>query len=108
MGMSAEEFWHGDLRLCEAYRKAARIRRSNALEAEWRAGVYVFEALVSASNAYREFGKGVEHEYPQAPVFTLRGTAEEDAAADKRHMERMRARVETFAARFNSRFDDGE
>lgn len=107
MGMSAEEFWHGDFRLCEAYRKAARIRQSNTLEAEWRAGVYVFEALVSASNAFREFGKGVDHAYPEKPVFSFYED-DGDKDGDRRQMEKMKAVVEAYAAGFNARLRKGD
>lgn len=107
--MTAEEFWHGDLRLCKAYREAYAITVENKYVAEWRAGVYVFEALRSAANAYREFQKGEEHPYPDKPLFSTersREIAEEQEA--KARMERNKAAFMAFAAQFNARFEQGE
>lgn len=94
VGMSADEFWHGDFRLARAYREADRIRRENRYAAEWRAGVYTFEALLTASPAFRELSKGIEHEYPSAPIFSTvprkRGKTEEERQ-ERRMMEMMEA-----------------
>lgn len=67
--MSNEEFWHGNVKLAKAYREAAKINRENRYFAEWRIGLYVTEALLTASPAFRELSPGIKHEYPTRPFF---------------------------------------
>lgn len=102
--MTSDEFWHGDFRLAGAYREADRIRRCNRYAAEWREGVYMFEALLTASPAFRELSRGLEHEYPSEPIFSAM-TAEEREARDRADEERRAAeavaRFERLAARAN-------
>lgn len=109
IGMSAEEFWHGDLRLCKAYREAYSITLENKYVSEWRSGVYALEALLSAANAYRELQKTEDHPYPERPLFSTerdKEMAEEREA--KARMERNRAVLAAFAVKFNARFEQGE
>lgn len=109
IGMSAEEFWHGDLRLCKAYREAYSITVENKYVAEWRSGVYMFEALLSAANAYREFQKTSDHPYPEKPLFsTERAKKIAEEQEEKARMERNKAVFTAFAAKFNARFEQGE
>lgn len=104
--MTAEEFWHGDLRLCKAYRDAYEIKLENRYVAEWRAGLYMFEALRSAAPAYREFSKGESHAFPERPLFSTERTKELIAEQEaKNRMERQRAQFAALAARFNKRFE---
>lgn len=77
--MPAAEFWRGEPRLAEAYRKAAAIGRESRYVAEWRAGLYAYEALAAASGLYREFSKGADASYPERPLFGEHaGPAEEE------------------------------
>ena len=52
-----------------AYREAAEIAAENRYVAEWRVGVYVQEALISASKFFHEWSKGVDVPYPPRPLF---------------------------------------
>lgn len=108
MGMTSEEFWHGDLRLCAAYRKAHELKQEAKYQDEWRQGIYLLEALVAAAPSYRGKSKGEEHQYPQRPLFSTfdRDAQEKDEA--KSRMERIKSSVETFAVAFNARFEQGE
>lgn len=69
MGMSYDEYWYGDFELTRYYRKAYELKLERQYYDEWRQGIYVLEALLAASPAYREMGKGIEHEYPKQPLF---------------------------------------
>lgn len=102
--MSSEEFWHGDLKLAVAYREAEKIRRENRYLAEWRSGIYVREALLSASPAFREFSKGIEAAYPEQPLFTTRDAIDVEEEKNRREMLKMRARFEEMAKVFNQKF----
>lgn len=67
-GMRADEFWHGDMRLARSYRAAFRLKQEREYVAEWRSGLYVVEALLTAAPAFREFSEGVRHTYPDMPL----------------------------------------
>ena len=96
--MSAEEFWHGKPRLAVAYRDAEKIRRENRYLSEWRQGIYTFEALVTASPAFREMSKGVEHSYPSKPLFS---THSQEERKEQEEMERMEKNMAVFMAMAN-------
>ena len=101
--MSSEEFWHGQPKLATAYREAERIRRDNRYLSEWRAGVYVYEALLTASPAFREISKGINHDYPQKPLFSSvpeKGPSEEDKMKDQ--MEKNKAAFMAMAEKLNA------
>lgn len=51
-GMPLDEFWHGDMRLFEAYQKAYYRDKSYSA---WCNGVYVFEGISKA--IYNGFGR---------------------------------------------------
>ena len=105
IGMSSEEFWHGDPRLARAYREAERIRRDNRYLAEWRYGVYVYEALLTASPAFREISKGVKHEYPKEPLFSATPPKEmSQEEKDKALMEKNKAVFMAMAEKLNAEF----
>ena len=108
IGMSSEEFWHGHPRLAESYREAERIRRDNRAWAEWRAGIYAYQALLTASPAFRDFGKGIEHEYPKQPI-TLASPEERLSEEDKARMrmEENKAAFMAMANKFNAKFAAG-
>lgn len=60
--MPLHEFWHGDMRLLEVYRKAYM---RNVSYSAWQQGAYVNAALsVSLSNAFAKKG-AKKAEYPQ-------------------------------------------
>ena len=108
IGMSSEEFWHGNPKLAVAYREAERIRRDNRYLAEWRAGVYVFEALLSASPAFREISKGVEHSYPKEPLFSTTAKAVSEEDREKAEMERKKDAFMAMVAKVNAKFAQDE
>lgn len=106
--MTAEEFWHGDLRLCKAYRDAFKRKLENRYQSEWRSGRYVLEALMSASSIWG-FIKGEKYEYPIEPLFkTPEANELHQVDEDKRQMEKNRAAITTFASRFNAALDNGD
>lgn len=103
IGMSAEEFWHGKPKLAVAYREAERIRRDNRYHSEWRAGIYVFEALKAAAPAYHELTKGVEHDYPTEPVFSTSAKAVSEEDRNRAVMEKGKAAFMEMANKVNAK-----
>lgn len=105
MGMSNDEFWHGNPKLAIAYREAERIKRDNRYLAEWRAGVYMLEALLTASPAFREISKGIDHQYPTKPIFSTTPVKEpSDEDRWREQMERSKAAFMAMAEKFNTEF----
>lgn len=109
LGMSQEEFWFGEPRLAVAYREAEKMRRENLYFAEWRQGRYVYEALLAASPAFRELSKGIEHEYPQQPLFS--NLLDQEALEEQRERARFEKMMKLFEARaasINDKLREGE
>lgn len=105
IGMPAAEFWHGAPRLAEAYRRASAIDRENRYVAEWRAGVYAYEALAAASGLFREFSKGAEIGYPERPLFGRHARQPDEES----QLEAGKARFLAMAQAANRRLaEDGE
>ena len=69
--MSAEEFWYGEPRLTEVYRKAHTLRQEMKNQDMWIQGIYVHRAVssVAESLAYGfSGGKGNKpSRYPEMP-----------------------------------------
>lgn len=63
MGMTPEEYWHGDVWLVKHYRKAQEIKNEEVNANAWLHGRYVYDALcVSLVNAFD--GKGKKYPEP--------------------------------------------
>lgn len=69
MGMSADEYWHGDAELCRYYREAYAMKRQAANEDAWMHGFYVYSALKKASPLFRDWVKDHSPEmYFEKPI----------------------------------------
>ena len=88
MGMSAEEYWHGDPELAVGYRQAWKMRMQSAYLAEWRQGRYVLEALGAVL--------AKDHQYPEEPLFSVESPEEAEARRSEKGMLRIK---EAFLAR---------
>ena len=57
-GMSYAEYWEGDPKLTQYYRKAYRIKQEEINNTAWLQGLYIYDAISTAlHNALRGFGK---------------------------------------------------
>ena len=58
IGMSYAEYWEGDSKLAQYYRKAYRIKQDEINNNAWLQGMYIYDAVSTAlHNALRGFGK---------------------------------------------------
>ena len=58
IGMSYAEYWEGDPKLTQYYRKAYQIKQEEINNNAWLQGMYIYDAVSTAlHNALREFGK---------------------------------------------------
>lgn len=68
IGMTAEQYWHGDPTLCKAYRKAEEIRQERMNYEKWLQGSYIYEAVCAASPLFNPMSKrGKPFPYPKKP-----------------------------------------
>ena len=58
IGMTYDQFWHGDPYLAKAYRKADLLRNEKVNQQLWLQGFYFYNALCSASPILHAFAKG--------------------------------------------------
>ena len=66
IGMTADEYWHGDPYLAKAYRKAYKKRIEARNQELWLQGKYVFDAVsVALYNAFR--GRRAAAKYTEKP-----------------------------------------
>lgn len=92
IGMPAEEYWHGDVTLAKAYRKADTLRRQRTNYEAWLQGAYIYEAICNASPLINAFSK--EHKpypYPERPYAITQEEVEE------RQKEKIKLAAEQFA-----------
>ena len=99
--MSAEEYWHGDPELMQAYRKAYRIRKEERNWELWLQGLYFCHALnVALSNAFDDKAKA---EYMSEPLKIFPPTEEELEEKSRKEAIELKRRLDAFAERFNGR-----
>lgn len=102
--MTADEFWYGEPRLCEAYRSAHEIKQDIVYAQEWRQGQYTLLALKAALDSMLYGGKN-RIEYPEEPLLSSASAREaQREARERKAMEKDRARMEALAAAWNAKF----
>jgi len=82
IGMSYEEFWHGDPYLCVYYRAKHDLDNEEANQQMWWNGLYVFTAISTAlSNVHLDGKHHKINQYISEP-FKIRPLTEEEKAAE--------------------------
>ena len=97
--MTYDDFWHGDVNMVRAYRKADEMKRRRENEALWVQGLYVRDALLcTVGNMFS--GKGAtKHEYPKEPhPITETQIREREEREARLAEERIKANFAAFAA----------
>ena len=58
IGMTSDQYWAGDPKLAQYYRKAYRIKQEEINNVAWLQGLYIYDAVSTAlHNALRGMGK---------------------------------------------------
>lgn len=96
-GMTSDEYWNGDNRLCRAYRKAYELKMQVENANEHRLGAYIYTALGNISPLFR-FSTRREKAipYPPEPFAITKQQVEERKQRDFEN------RREAFFAKLNS------
>ena len=102
--MSADEYWHGEPELMQAYRKAYKIRKEEKNWELWLQGLYFCHALnVALSDA---FDKNARAEYMSKPLDIFPPTKEELEEKSRQEAIALKRRLDAFAERFNGRSEN--
>lgn len=112
IGMTYEQFWHGNVYLVRAYRKADKLRKQRQNEAAWLQGAYIYDAILSAAPFFRFTFKGYSQPMPYTEKpYDLYGlesevNEEEEEMKAREEMEMFREKVKAFVT--GKRGDDRE
>lgn len=106
IGMSYAEYWEGDSKLAQYYRKANRIKQEEFNNNAWLQGLYVYDAISTAlHNSLRGFGKQKPpaKDYAKQPydLYKKNKTEQEKAKEVEIEQEKAAAWMENFV-RLNS------
>lgn len=104
LGMTYDAFWHGDVDMARAYRKADEMKRRRENEALWVQGLYIRDALLcTVGNMFS--GKGSKkHEYPKEPYAITESEIREREEREARLAEeQIKASFAAFAARIQQK-----
>lgn len=106
IGMSYAEYWEGDPKLTQYYRKAYQIKQEEINNNAWLQGLYVYDAISTAlHNALRGMGKSKPpaKDYAKQPydVYKKNKTEQEKTKEVEIEQEKAAAWMENFV-RMNS------
>lgn len=102
-GMTYHQFWDGDVRAHKQYRKAYKLKISEANTMAWLQGRYFYDALCAVTPILRAFSKAKRpNEYVKEPYDLSEDDKKEREAREERiRYERIKERVAMFAEEFN-------
>lgn len=92
--MTSEQYWHGDVLLVRAYRKAYEYRLKQQNFDAWLQGLYIYRALCDVSPILHAFAKNgtKPNAYLSEPLpLFQKDPPEEEKTAEQDEAERLRA-----------------
>jgi len=106
IGMTYDEFWHGDVSMVRAYRKAQELRDKRKNQELWLQGMYVYEAICDVAPILHAFAKkGTKPEpYAKEPYpITEADVREREEREARIRQERIKAEFAAFAERMRKK-----
>lgn len=106
IGMSADEFWRGDVFLAKAYRKAQKLREDMMNQQYWLQGMYFYEAICDASPIFNPYAKrGTKpHPYPSEPYTIHAPTKKQQENKEREQMDKLKKAMDMYATKVNSKY----
>ena len=107
LGMTYDQYWHGDPEIARYYRKADEIRRERKNEEMWWQGLYIYEAFCCASPLFHDLAKkGTKaRPYPEEPhPVTRRKQRKEQIQRLEKGDAKVKQIMEMFMVSNNARF----
>lgn len=105
MGMTYDEYWNGDARLCRAYRKKREEELKLEDERLWRQGAYVYHAMICVAPYFNSLKPQKPEDYIEPFTYTL--DKQRKAEAEKRQLDRATAAFQVWADNFNKARQNG-
>lgn len=105
IGMSPEQFWDGDCRLTESYRKADEFKQRRRNQELWLQGMYFYEALCDASPILQAFAKKGTKPAPYASepyAITKKQVEEKKEREERLRYEKTKAKMAAWASKTNT------
>lgn len=107
LGMTPEQFWNEDCTLVKAYREAHDFQVESKNQELWLQGLYIYEALLTASPVFHDFAKKGTKPLPYSskpyPI-TEKAQRLDKEAKEKLELEKRKAYVEGWMKRVNAKF----
>lgn len=107
MGMSYEEFWDGDPRMAEYYRKADELKTEKRNLELWLQGMYIYEAIIDIAPILHAFAKkGAKAKpYPSRPYpITEREHKREEETVERAKAEKARRFMDALVVSTQKKF----
>ena len=103
IGMTYNEYWHGDNYLPRYYLKAYKLKRQREDEYAWMQGRYIYEAIGALTPILNPLSKNPKpHPYVEKPYLEDFAKTEEEKAQEK--MLANRKKMEQLAIEWNMQF----
>lgn len=96
IGMTYEQYWHGDVLAIRAYREAERIRQERVNGESWLLGMYVYDAICRLSPVLHAFAKKGTKPIPYLKKPYQMGKGKKVKVEDDRTVENERLRAAMF------------
>lgn len=101
-GMTYEQFWDGDPKATEAFRKAYEMKRDMENEHMWLQGMYIYDAIQRLIPALRVMSSDKPEPYPDKPYDIRPKTKAEKKSEEYKSMEDMHKYLEGIIAKQNA------
>ena len=105
IGMTPEQFWDGDCRLTESYRRADELKQRRRNQDLWLQGMYFYEALCDVSPIFQAFAKKGTKPTPYSPepyAVTEKQVKEKKERQERLRYEKTKAKMAAWAAKTNT------
>ena len=101
IGMSPDEFWHGDSSLTAAYRDAYKLKQKNLNWQLWMQGLYIYDAVAVAvgNNLSKKGAKRLE--YLKEPLEIFEKTEAEKKVEEEKARQKVIAQLNQWKARWD-------
>lgn len=109
IGMTYEQFWHGDCTLVKYYRKAEELRNERRNQELWLQGMYIYEAICDVSPILHAFAKkgAKPHPYPSRPyAISEKQIRQEREEKERKLAEKGKRFMEALMQSTNKRFGE--
>ena len=106
MGMTSDEYWNGDARLCRAYREKRRLEMRLQDEMMWRQGAYIYHALICVAPYFNSIKPQKPEDYIEP--FSYSQDEEKQRKAEEQQLQRGVAAFQAWADNFNRNRHNGD